>query len=232
MANFTSAQPTRSTHALSGGLLAAGALLLFVGTLFYARLPPQLGLPALAADRVQGTVDAVALGPRPMLLAGGFAFFGDVLLVAASIALVTRRKLSRSDLEPVGWTLLAVSAAIAIVFDSMMAVVLSPLAHLPDHAPFLAFKAWFDFLFASGNVPFGLGAMALLWADVRCDVPLLPKPVDFFGIAVGAAALVSGLGYVTGVVILPLVIGLTVTLGCPVFVALGMQIARLESRAG
>jgi len=228
MANFASAQPTRSTHALSGGLLAAGALLLFVGTLFYARLTPQLGLPAPAADRVQGIADALAFGPRPMWLAGAFAFFGDVLLVAAFVALVTRRKLPRSDLEPFGWTLLAVSAAIAIFFDSMMAVLLSPLANLADHAPFLALNAWFDFLFASGNVPFGLGAMAVLWADVRSDVPLLPKLVDFFGIAVGAAALVSGLGYVTGLVILPLVIGLTVTLGCAVFVPLGIQIARLE----
>ena len=216
------------TYALAGALLAAGSVVLFMGTLFYIRLTPQLGLPALAADRTQALADALAVGAHRMALAGGFAFFGDVLLVAGCIALVTRRKLPGSDLEPFGWTLIAVSAAIALVFDSVMAVLLAPLAHLPDPGTFLAFKGWFDFLFAAGDVPFGVGAIAVLSADARSDAPLLPKTVDAFGIAVGAVALVSGMGYVTGTLVLPPAIGLTVTLGCTVFAALGMQIAHRE----
>src|SRR5215470_6927946 len=99
------------THRLAGVLLAAGSVVLFVGTLFYIRLTPELGLPATVADRVHALADARALGPSRMALAGGFAFFGDFLLAAACIALLTRRRLSGSDLEAVGWTLVAVSAA-------------------------------------------------------------------------------------------------------------------------
>ena len=223
-------RPTGSHEpfALSGALLAAGAATLFIGTLFYIRLTPQLGLPALAEERLQAFQDAIALGPQPMALAGGFALFGDVLLTAACIALAARRRLADSDLERFGWTLVAVSAAVAIVFDSMMAVLLAPLTRLTEPAMFLACKAWFDFLFAAGNVPFGIGTIAVLWADMRAAAPLLPKALAVFGIAVGAVALLSGAGYVLGILVLPAAIGLTVTLGCVVFAAYGVQIARRE----
>ena len=214
------------SYALSGVLLAVGAVTLFVGTLFYVGLTPELGLPTAAANRMKALSDALTLGPRPMLLAGGFAFFGDVFLTAGCIALLTRRKLADSDLEPFGWTLFAMGAGIAMIFDSMMAVLLAPLAHLADPGPFVAFKGWFDLLFASGNVPYGLGAIAVLAADMRSEQPLLPKPVAAFGIVVGVVAAASGAGYVTGMVILPAAIGLSVTLGCVVFAVFGVQLAR------
>jgi hypothetical protein len=44
--------------------------------------------------------------------------------------------------------------------------------------------------------------------------------------AVGAAAAISGFAYVADLAHLPLVIGLTVTLGCVVLAALGGGIAR------
>ena len=219
------------TYRLAGVLLAAGSVVLFVGTLFYIRLTPELGLPAAVADRMHALADARALGPQRMALAGGFAFFGDFLLAAACNALLTRRRLSGSDLEPVGWTLVGVSAANAMLFDSSMAALLAPLAQLPDAGTFIAFKGWFDFLFAAGNVPFGLGAIAVLLADLRAPAPLLPRALDRFGIAVGAVALASGFGYVTGTMVVPPAIGLTVTLGSAVFAALGMQIARREGTA-
>ncbi len=50
--------------AFSGALLALGAAALFVGTLFYARLTPQLGLPALPAERAQALADSCRSGPR------------------------------------------------------------------------------------------------------------------------------------------------------------------------
>ena len=220
---------SHDTYALSGALLAAGSVVLFIGTLFYIRLTPELGLPTAAANRMQALSDALALGPRPMLLAGGFAFFGDVLLTAGCVALLTRRRLPQSDLEPFGWTLVAVGAAVAMIFDSMMAVVLEPLARLSDPGAFLAFKGWFDMLFASGNVPYGLGAIAVLVADMRSEHPLLPKTLAAFGIGVGIVALMSGASYVGGILILPAAIGLTVTFGCIVLAVLGVQIARRES---
>ena len=219
---------SHETFALSGALMAAGAATLFVGTLFYIRLTPQLGLPALAADRPQALADALALGPQRMALAGGFALFGDFLLAAGCIALAARRRLADSDLEPFGWTLIAISAATAMIFDSIMAVLLAPLARLADPGLFLACKGWFDFLFAAGNVPFGVGALAVLWADMRAEAPLLPKALASFGLTVAAVALASGVGYVLGILVVPAAIGLTVTFGCVVFAAYGVQIARHE----
>src|SRR5262245_36439718 len=115
-----------SGDVFSGALLAAGAAALFVGTLFYARLTPELGLPALPVERTQALADALKLGPQPLALAGGFAFLGDCLLLAACIALASRSPLP-SKLESAGWALMAVSVALAMVFDSMTAALLFPL---------------------------------------------------------------------------------------------------------
>ena len=213
-------------------LLVLGALALFVGTLFYARLTPALGLPALPAERAQALADALALGPRKLALAGGFAFLGDALLLAACIALTSPGARRASGLECAGWALMAVSVAIALVFDSMTAALFWPLAHASDAAPFVAFKAWFDFLFAAGNVPYGVGFMAVLWADANGESPLLPKPLSFAGLVVGAAAAISGFGYATDVLRMPLVIGLSVTFGCLVLAAFGVRILRREPNAG
>ena len=205
-----------------GALLALGAAALFVGTLFYARLTPELGLPALPAERTQALADK--LGARPLALAGGLSFLGDCLLLAASITLASRDR--AENLDSVGWALMAVSVALALTFDSMTAALIFPLAHGADPTPFLAVKSWFDFLFAAGNVPYGLGFIAVLCADMRRGEPLLPRAVAYAGIAIGAAAAISGLGYALGVLHLPLVIGLSVTFGCVILVALGLQIAR------
>jgi hypothetical protein len=214
----------REGDVFSGALLTSGAAALFVGTLFYARLTPELGLPALPAERAQALADALSLGPQPLALAGGFAFLGDCLLLAACVALASRS--GPSKLVSAGWALMAVSVALAMVFDSMTAALLFPLAHASDSAPFVAVKSWFDFLFAAGDVPYGLGFIAVLCADLRRSEPLLPRAVSYVGIAVGVAAAISGLGAALGVLHLPLVIGLSVTFGCVILTALGLKIAR------
>src|SRR5271155_148744 len=181
-----------SRDVFSGALLASGAAALFVGTIFYARLTPELGLPALPAERTLALADALKLGPQPLAFAGGFAFLGDCLLLAACIVLASRSRRA-DDLDSAGWALMAVSVALAMVFDSMTAALFFPLAHGADSAPFLAIKSWFDFLFAAGNVPYGLGFIAVLCADLRRDMPMLPRAVAYVGIAIGAAAAISGL---------------------------------------
>jgi hypothetical protein len=196
-----------------------------VGTLFYARLTPELGLPALMAERPQALADALRLGPQPLALAGGFAFLGDCLLLAACIALTSKSRRT-GDLESAGWALMAVSVALAMLFDSMTAALFFPLAHASDSAAFVAVKSWFDFLFAAGNVPYGLGLVAVLYADLGRREPLLPRAVSYVGMAIGVAAAISGLGYALGVLHLPLVIGLSVTFGCVILAALGLKIAR------
>src|SRR3984885_7428248 len=223
------AETARSARAsgdvVSGALLAAGAAALFVGTLFYGRVTSKPGLPALPAERTQALADALRLGPQALGLAGGFAFIGDCLLLAACIALASRHRRA-GDLDTIGWALMAVSVALAMVFDSMTAALFWPLAHVADSALFVAIKSWFDFLFAAGNVPYGLGFSAVLCADMRRSEPLLPRLVSYGGIVIGVAAAIGGLGYVLGVLHLPLVIGLTVTFGCVILAALGLKIAR------
>ncbi|MGB7973611.1 MAG: hypothetical protein WCF81_04525 [Roseiarcus sp.] len=225
IATETARHPLASGEIVSGALLASGAAALFVGTLFYARLTPALGLPALPAERTQALADALRLGPQALALAGGFAFLGDCLLLAACIALTSRQRRA-GDLDAAGWALMAVSVALAMVFDSMTAALFFPLAHSADPAPFVAIKSWFDFLFAAGNVPYGLGFIAVLCADIRRSEPLLPRLVSYVGIVIGAAAAISGLGAAIGVLHLPLVIGLSVTFGCVILAALGLKIAR------
>ena len=223
----TAREARASSEVFPGALLASGAAALFVGTLFYARLTPELGLPALPAGRAQALADALKLGAQPLALAGGFSFLGDCLLLAASIALASGNRRA-GNLDSAGWALMADSVAVALMFDSMTAALIFPLAHGADPAPFLAVKSWFDFLFAAGNVPYGLGFIAVLCADMRRGEPLLPRALAYVGIAVGAAAAISGLGHVLGVLHLPLVIGLSVTFGCVILVALGVQIARRD----
>jgi hypothetical protein len=72
----------------------------------------------------------------------------------------------------------------------------------------------------------GLGFIAVLYADRAGAAPLLPRAVAYVGIVIGAAAAISGLGAALGVLHLPLVIGLGVTLGCVILAALGLKIAR------
>ncbi len=190
-------------------------------------MTPELGLPALPAERTQALADALSLGPQALAFAGGFAFLGDCLLLAACVVLASSRPRT-SDLDAIGWALMAVSVALAMVFDSMTAALFLPLAHASDSAPFVAVKSWFDFLFAAGNVPYGVGLIAVLCADLSRSPPLLPRAVSYVGIAIGAAAAISGLGAALGVLHLPLVIGLSVTFGCVILAALGVQIMRRE----
>jgi hypothetical protein len=219
------------SEAFSGAALAAGAVALFVGSIFYARLTWRLGLPALPAERMPALADVLSLGPQRLFLAGGWAFTGDCLLLAACIALGRRRQLQGSDLDSIGWALIGVGAAIAMIFDPITAVVFWPLAHASDPQSFLAFKAWFDFLFGAAVVPFGIGGVAVLWVDARSNSSLLPKILSFPSIAIFAASAASGFAYVTGLLHLPLVIGFSVLFGCIPLAVLGVQIARSRQAA-
>jgi hypothetical protein len=77
----------------------------------------------LPAERAQALADALSLGPQRLSLAGGFAFVGDCLLLAACIALTARDRRAASDVYSAGWALMAVSAALA------MARMFAALAH-------------------------------------------------------------------------------------------------------
>ena len=81
--------------------------------------------------------------------AGRVIYVGDLLIAAAAVALLPRKRLVSSDVERVGWSLIFVSFVPAFVFDSLFG---SALPRLAVGAPetFPAFKSWFDLQFAVG----------------------------------------------------------------------------------
>jgi len=178
----------------SGTLLAVGCAVLFVGELIYVTLGPTLGLPSSQASYTDALNTALRLEPT-MHWAGSVSCVGDAAILAACISLARRQKVpAYGDLERVSWLLVGVGFAIAIVFDSLMGTVLGPLAQSDQRDLFRAFKGWFDFLFAIGNV-FVIGAVTLFWIDAKSRASLLPKRVDYTLVLASILAAAAGLGW-------------------------------------
>ncbi len=218
---------TQPSYRFGGVLLALGSVIFIAGTAMYAMLKPELGIPAAESSYNEALQEAVrerTLATR----AGRVTFIGDMLVAAAALALLSRRKLERGDLERVGWSLISVSFVPAFVFDSLFG---TALPHLAAKAPatFHAFKSWFDVQFAAGNIPFGVGGMATFFADSRSAQPLLPKSIDYLAICVCGLALVGGVGYLLGLFVGWQLNGPMLIAGGLCLGVLGVQIARKES---
>jgi hypothetical protein len=218
--------PSPPTFRLGGMLLTFGSAVFIVGVVRYALLPPELAIPAAESSYPQVLQEAAQLGAG-MALAGRVIFFGDVLIAAAALSLMSRRRYERSDLERVGWALIFASFIPAFVFDSLMG---SALPNLAINAPaaFPAFKAWYDFQFAAGNVPFGLGGVAIFYADLHSPGPLLPHFVDYLAIAASGLIFLGGVGYVLGLFVGWQLNGPLLLPAALALAALGIQIARTE----
>ena len=220
------AETARSARAsgdvLSGTLLAFGSVALFVGTLFYARLTPELGLPALPAGRTQALADALRLGRKP--------WPSPEVSPSSAIACCWRpasRWLQDTGARAISTPWVGVDggqrgARHGVRFDDGGAL-LAAGARRRFPRLFVAIKSWFDFLFAAGNVPYGLGFIAVLCADIGRSDPMLPRLVSTIGIAIGAAAAISGFGATIDILHLPLVVGLSVTFGCVILMPSGSR---------
>src|ERR1700694_2600694 len=195
---MSTASPPRVTFRLAGLLLAFGCAVFAVGVLRYALLPSDLGLPADQSS-YQNALKEATSRTAEMMLAGRVIFVGDILVAAAALALLSRRRYLGVDLERVGWALVFVSFLPAFVFDSLMG---SALPHLATDAPgsFAAFKSWFDFHVAAGNIPVGIGGGLGFSADARSARPTLPPVADYVAVAVCGITLIGGLGSVVWVV--------------------------------
>ena len=137
--------------------------------------------------------------------AGRVIYLGDLLIGAAALALLPRRRFS-GDVERVRWALVFASFVPAFAFDSLFGSALPLLATGPADV-FGAFKAWFDVQFAMGNIPFGLGATAVFVADARSNGPTLPPLGGYFGALVSVLALIGGVGYLLGLFVSPTLTG-------------------------
>ncbi|TME33623.1 MAG: hypothetical protein E6I75_15055 [Chloroflexi bacterium] len=208
----------------AGILLATGSLVFVVGIALYATLPSDLGTPSAETSYAEALREATTL-PTQMERAGRVIYLGDLLIAAAALALLPRKRLVSSDVERVGWSLIFVSFVPAFVFDSLFG---SALPRLAVGAPetFPAFKSWFDLQFAVGNIPFGIGAIAVFIADARSDQPTLLAVVDYLAALVCGLALLGGLAYVLGLFVSATLTGGTLGVAALAFGALGAQIAR------
>jgi hypothetical protein len=212
---------------LAGTLLALGSVFFIVGVALYGLLPPELGLPAAEASYADALQQA-AQQSAGMAGAGRVTFIGDLLVAAAALALVSRRGSDDSGLAHVGWSLIFVSFLPALVFDSLMGTALPNLV-VSSPASFSAFKSWYDFQFASGNIAFGIGGAAIFYSDARASRPLLPRIVDYVAVTVAALAFVGGVGYVLGLFVGWQFNGPPLLLAGVALGALGIQIARRTS---
>src|SRR5207245_11572007 len=99
------------------------------------------------------------------------AWGGDAVVFAARVALARGQPVpAYGDLERVAWLLIGVGFVLAIVFVSLMGTVLGPVARSHQAELFSAFKGWFDFLFAAGNV-FVIGGVPIFWIDSQSSAP-------------------------------------------------------------
>jgi hypothetical protein len=195
-----------------------------VGIALYVVLPRDLGAPAAESTYSDSQKAATSLSSE-MERAGRVIYVGDLLIAAAALALLPRRLLPGSDIERVGWALIFVSFVPAFVFDSLFGSALPRLASGSAES-FFAFKSWFDLQFATGNIPFGIGAIAVFLADARSTHPTLPSIVDYLAALVCALALLGGLGYVLGLFVNATLTGGSLGFAALAFGALGVQIAR------
>ena len=222
------ATATVSGFRWAGMLLVFGCAVLFVGELRYLFLGPTLGLPSNPSSYGDAMKLAVSQGPN-MQLAGDVSCVGDALIFAACLALARRRTMpAYADLESVSWLLLGVGFAIAIVFDSLMGNVLGPVARTQQTELFKAFKGWFDFLFAAGNI-FVIGAVTIFWIDAMETRRLLPRAGDYAFAVISLLAVATGIGYIFGLPVPAQLIGgsvVVLTVGLGIF---GVQIARREA---
>jgi hypothetical protein len=223
---MTDSSAGRPGYRFGGGLLALGSAVFVTGCVMYAILKPELGLPA-AESSYSGALQEMVRERTLATRAGRVTFLGDLLVAAAALSLLSRRKLAGGDLERVAWCLVFVSFIPAFVFDSLFGTALPQLASR-EPPMFFAFKSWYDLQFAMGNVPFGLGGIAVFLADSRSARPALPKAIDYLAASLCGLALVGGAGYMLGLFVGwqlngPMLIASAVCMG-----ALGVQIARKE----
>jgi hypothetical protein len=112
---------------------------------------------AARAGAVQGAV--------PMRAASAFAIPGNMLFAAAAFRFASARG-RRREVEALGWWLAGLSGAHFTVVDTMVGLVLPPLAGSPDTGAFLLAKTLFDMLFVAGTFVYGLGAVLVSRAKV------------------------------------------------------------------
>ena len=177
------------------GLGAAGVLATCVS---YVLAGTPAALPGGAPDFESGRV-ATAAAAGWMRAAGTFGMPGDVLLVAGCVLLAGAGRRAGTAAGAVGWGLLALSCALFILVDAVVAFVLPPVAVSGSAPAYVVARSAFDVLFNIGGWTLGLGALlaalgapgrALAWRPLRGLMGL----AGVLGLAVNTSFLLGGPG--------------------------------------
>lgn len=158
--------PNPAAHAdarLGLRLLGLGAVGLMATCLFYVLAGPPAALPGGAPSFAQ----AIAATPAAagwMRAAGLTGMASDILLAVAALLLAAHEYRRGQARLLAGWLALALAAALFVIVDAMVAVVLPvAAAQAGGEAAYAGLRALFDVLFAIGTVAAGGGALALGW---------------------------------------------------------------------
>nr|WP_316638778.1 hypothetical protein [uncultured Roseateles sp.] len=144
-------------------LLGLGAAGLMATCLFYVLAGPVAALPGGAASPAQA-IAATPVAAGWMRAAGLTGMASDILLAVAALLLAAHEFRRGQARLLAGWLALALAAALFVIVDAMVALVL-PVAAVQagGEAAYAGLRALFDVLFAIGTVAAAGGALALGW---------------------------------------------------------------------
>jgi len=210
----------------AGGVsMTLGWLGVLVTTAFYAASPPAAAMPHQPFN-LGAALEGAAAGAATMTAASFAGMFSDIVLATGTLLVALELVHRGRGVAAAGWVAMFLSVGIFTLVDTLVGQVLVPLATTEGAAgAFAGFKYLFDALFLLGTIAFGAGALFALASDCRCEAPLVPRPLAWIGIAVGALGVAASLGCLVHLP-LDLVVGASIGLGSVLFAIIGVTIAK------
>jgi hypothetical protein len=209
-----------------GGIsMTLGWIGVLATTAFYAASPPAAAMPH-QPFQLGAALEGATAGAATMTAASFVGMFSDIVLATGTLLVALELTRRGRGVAAAGWVAMFLSVVIFTLVDTMVGQVLVPLAATPGAAgAFAGFKYLFDALFLLGTIAFGAGAIFALASDCRAGAPLVPKPLAWIGIAIGAIGVATALGCFAHLP-LDLAVGASVGLGALLFTIIGVTIAR------
>jgi hypothetical protein len=182
-----------ATGKLAARLFGAGSIGLLFTCIFYVLAGPLAALPG-GATSTAAAIAATRSAAGWMRAAGLFGMPSDVLLAVGAFLFAAHGCHRKTELALAGWITFGIAAALFIVVDAMVSMVL-PVAASSDSS-YAGTRALFDVLFTIGSWTAGAGALAVAWR--RTDA-LFRWPVVGWGMrTAGAICFAAATAHLSG----------------------------------
>jgi hypothetical protein len=209
----------------AGIAMTVGWLGVLVTTAFYAVSPPAAAMPH-QPFHLGAALEGAAAGAATMTAASFAGMFSDIVLATGTLLVALELARRGRGVAAAGWVAMFLSVVIFTLVDTLVGQVLVPLAATQGAVgAFAGFKYLFDALFLLGTIAFGAGAVVALASDCRSAAPLVPRPLAWIGIAIGAFGIAAALGCFAHLP-LDLAVGASIGLGALLFTIIGVTIVR------